>query len=161
MTAFLQGDAAMATRPVPSVLIVLGAASVVPAFFSVVFILQNNLWNWGTAVLWSSFLGLGAIAAIWMLHDFRQEGRDLVDGVFVRSTGVFSTKVSQTKYGLNVQVVVGGRALFAGHAPQLESIESAPGTVDYLPVSGDLLEVRDESGQVLWSRFAGAQTAPA
>ncbi len=65
--------------------------------------------------------------------------------------------MTSTKYGTTVTVVVDGREL-SGSAPSLESIESGVGTVDYLPISGDLIEVRDESGQVLWSRFASAPT---
>jgi hypothetical protein len=58
------------------------------------------------------------------------------------------------QFRTSVQVVVEGRKLQMLAAP-LVPTESGKGTVDYLPASGKLLELRDESGQVLWSRFPG------
>jgi hypothetical protein len=160
MTSFLNSDVAIAKNPFQTVLVILGFAAVIPAFFSVVFILQSNLFNLGTAIIWATCLGLGGLIAWGMLHDIGLERRDLLGGVFARSTGPFSVKVIYSKVGTSVRVVVGSRALPGVFAQPLESIASATGTVDYLPVSGDLLEVRDESGQLLWSRFTSAQTAP-
>lgn len=49
---------------------------------------------------------------------------------------------------------VGDRKLQTLAAP-LQLTESGSGTIDYLPTSGMLLELRHESGRVLWSRFSG------
>jgi hypothetical protein len=156
MTGFLQKEAAMAQHPFQVVLLILGLAAVIPMLFSVIFIVQGVLVNWGTAIIWSTFLALGGLTAWGVLHDTEQERRDLLGSIFARSIGPFSVKVTYSKAGTSVQVVVGGRTL-SGNAVSLMSIESGSGTVDYLPISGDLLEVRDESGEVLWSRFAAAQ----
>jgi hypothetical protein len=158
MTSYLEKEASLARHPVQVVVVILGAAAILPVVFSIVFILQNNLFQWGTAAIWAIFLGLGGLVALYVVHGVRQERRDLLGGVFVRSTGPFTVQVSQSRYGTSVRVVVGGRPL-SGDARSLMSVDTGVGTVDYLPVSGDLIEVRDESGQVLWSRFAGAQSA--
>lgn len=156
MTSFLQKEADLAAHPIQGTLAILGLASVIPAIGSVLFALEHYLFNPFTPFMWVMFLGLGAIVAFGVLHDARQERRDLVGDVFNRATGPFSVKVNQGRYGTTVQVVVGLRALGSVNAPPLESIESGVGTVDYLPISGDLLEVRDQSGNVLWSKFGAA-----
>lgn len=159
MASFLKREAAAGQHPYQVVIMLLGAAAILPALFSVVFLIENRFFTWFTPIMWTTFLGLAGLLAWWILHGVGQERRDLAGGVFLRSTGAFSIKVTATKYGTTVNVVVEGREL-SGSAPSLESIESGVGTVDYLPVSGDLIEVRDESGQVLWSRFpAPAQSA--
>lgn len=154
MSAFLQSDAEAAAHPVQTVLGILAFASVVPAVFTVVFALERVLPV--SFFFWAMFLALGAIMAASVLHDARQERRDLYSGVFHRAAGRFSINLNQTKGGPLVQLVLDGRSLKSVSAPPLESIGSLTGSVDYLPVSGDLLEVRDESGQVLWSRFPAA-----
>ena len=87
----------------------------------------------------------------------RKDSRELVAGVFVRYRGAFSVVLYPNRYGdNNVAVVVNGRPLRATVAKPLESIApTETGTVDYLPLSRTLLEVRDASGNVLWSRFEG------
>lgn len=159
MSDFLRKEAELAAHPVSMALVVLGAVSVLPAIFTVVFALKGILLNLFTPLMWLFFLGLGAIVTFGVLHDVRQERRDLIGGVFNRAAGAFSIQVISSKYGTRVQVVVGGRKLTSEIAPALQSIESFTGGVDYLPVSGYLLEVRDESGRVLWSRLD--KTAPA
>src|SRR5260370_5815685 len=158
MTSFLKQEAALGQHPYQIVMAILGAAAIIPALFSIVFLIENRFFMWFTPIMWTTFLGLAGLLAWWILHGVGQERRDLAGGVFLRSTGAFSVKVTATKYGTTVNVVIDGREL-SGSAPSLESIESGVGTVDYLPISADLMEVRDESGQVLWSRFASAQSA--
>ena len=159
MSVFLQSDAEAAAHPVQTVLGILSFASVIPAVFTVVFALERILLV--SLFFWAMFLALGAIMAVSVLHDARQERRDLYSGVFHRAAGRFSIKLNQTKGGPLVQLLLDGRSLKSVSAPPLESIGSLTGSVDYLPVSGDLLEVRDESGQVLWSRFPATTPAPA
>lgn len=160
MSDFLRKEAELAARPISMALVVLGLASVVPAFFTVLFALRGILLNLYVPLIWVLFLGFGAIVTVGVLHDLRQERRDLLGGVFNRAVGAFSTHVTSNKYGTNVQVVVAGRKLNSDSVAALESIETFTGGVDYLPVSGDLLEVRDESGRVLWNRFAKTALAP-
>lgn len=155
MASFLKQEAALGQHPYQVVIAILGAAAILPTLFSVVFLVENRFFIWFTPIMWTTFLGLASLLAWWILHSVGQERRDLAGGVFLRSTGAFSIKVTSTKYGTTVNVVVDGREL-SGSARSLESIESGVGTVDYLPISGELIEVRDESGQVLWSRFASA-----
>jgi hypothetical protein len=158
MASYLEKEASLARNPVQVVLVILGAAAILPAVFSIVFVLQNKLLQWGTVLIWIGFLAIGGLVALVIVHSLRQESRDLLGGVFVRSTGLFTVQVSHSRAGTSVRVVVGGRPL-SGNAMSLISVDSGVGTVDYLPISGDLVEVRDESGQVLWSRFAAAQSA--
>jgi hypothetical protein len=159
MTGFLKSDTAVVRNPLRVVLPILGAAAIIPAVFSAVFIAQNQLLNIATGILWVVFLGLGGLVALGIIAVKGQEKRDLAGGVFVRATGPFYVQVNYTKAGTFMVVTIGGRALTGVYAKPLESIESDIGTVDYLPVSGDLLEVNDESGQLLWSRFAAAHIA--
>src|SRR5207245_1788933 len=98
--------------------------------------------------VWILFWVVGAGFAYVMLQDAARERRDLAGGVFTRWIGPFAVRQFRTV----VQVVVNGRKLQTLAAP-LELTESGSGTVDYLPTSGMLLELRDESGQVLWSRL--------
>ncbi len=60
----------------------------------------------------------------------------------------------------SVQVEAGGRKLSNLDAPALYSIGSSSGTVDYLPVSGTVLEVRNEQGALLWSRLVTPTDSP-
>lgn len=158
MSDFLGKEMEVAAHPIQLALVVLGLAAVIPAIFTIVFIAERALFNPIVLFMWLFFLGLGAIATFALLRNLRQERRDTVGGVFNRATGVLSVKLNQSKSGAMIQVVIGGRKLENVTAPALESIESFTGGVDYLPVSGDTLEIRDESGHVLWSRFA--KTAP-
>ena len=81
--------------------------------------------------------------------------RDLASGRYVRWTGSFTTHVFHGRYGSwAVQVEIGGRKLSNVAASELKSDGSGIGSVDYLPVSGNLLEVRDQSGHILWSRLS-------
>ena len=155
MTAFLNSEAAVARHPVRTVLPTLGAAAVFPAVFTAVLAAQNRLSTLLLAIVinWVLFLGVGGLIALAIWASKVLEKRDLAGGVFVRATGPFYVQVNHTKAGTFMVVTIGGKTLSGVYAKPLESIESDVGTVDYLPVSADLLAVQDESGQVLWSRF--------
>ena len=157
-TGYLQSEVVIAKNPLQTILFTLGLAAIIPTFFSIVFLIQGQLFNGGTVIIWSVFLAGGGLLAFYLLHETGLESRDIAGGVFVRSTGPFEINLITSRYGTAVQVVVGGRKLSNAVAHPLDSIQSGTGTVDYLPVSGELLEVRDESGQVLWSRLSDTQS---
>jgi len=158
MTAFLHSEADQAGHPARIVVPVVGATAAVPFVFSVIFLVQGRLLNWWVPVAWVFFLGLGAAFSWGLVSQTRLEVRDLAGGMFTRAAGLFTVATYSNRAGTSMVVTVGGRALKGVCARPLESIDAAVGTVDYLPVSGDLIEVRDESGHVLWTRFAAAPT---
>lgn len=161
MIAFLKTEAQSARHPGRTMLPILGAAALFPAVFTTVLAAQNRLSAFPVviAIGWVVFLGVGGLIALAVWVPKVLERRDLAGGVFVRATGPFYVNVNYTKAGTFMVVTVGGKTLTGVYAKPLESIDSDIGTVDYLPVSGDLLAVQDESGQALWSRFGVAQTA--
>lgn len=84
--------------------------------------------------------------------------KDLAAGVFMRSKGTFPVLLYQNRYSSNrVGLMVGGQLLAPTVARPLESITLISGTVDYLPGSRTLIEVRDEAGKVLWNRFSSGE----
>jgi hypothetical protein len=151
MADFLRSDTAIAKNPLKLGLAALGVTSVIPAIFTVIVLLQGQRFNPGWLSVWILFWVVGGAFAYVMLQDAARERRDLAGGVFTRWIGPFAVRQFRTV----VQVVVDGRKLQTLAAP-LELTESGSGTVDYLPTSGMLLELRDESGQLLWSRFPGS-----
>jgi hypothetical protein len=152
MNAYLEVVATSAARSGRMVVVLLVAASVVLAVLTGFFALEHFVLTY-TLFMWAFFLVVGGAAALGLLRGARHERSDLAAAVFNRATGRFSTKVYSSKGVTYVDVIVGGRRLNSVHAPALESIGSAVGSVDYLSVSGVLLEVRDESGSVLCSKF--------
>jgi hypothetical protein len=97
-----------------------------------------------------------------MMAYLGQGSREFAEGMFTRYRGPFSVILYPNGIGDNkVAVVVNGRPLRPTVAKPLESI-AAPetGTVDYLPLSRTLLEVRDAAGHILWSRFEGVPASP-
>lgn len=156
MTAYLEKDLAMSKNPALVYGFIVGAAAVIPSFFSVVYLVEGRFFSWWTPVMWATFLGMGGLLAWWMLHSIHQEGLDLAGGVFYRITGPFRISAFRNKAGLSVTVIFGSQKLSAGAALSLEDIDSGSGSADYLPVSRELIELRDASGQVLWRRFTQA-----
>jgi MFS family permease len=145
----------VADRPLRFVLIVFGLASVVPAIFTAVLPPQRES-NRGTVIaVWLICWAIGALIAYGTLTAAAHEKRDLVGGVFLRWSGPFTVRILSGRSGAGVQFHVAGRNLQLENARPLYSIQSGNGAVDYLPASGTLMEVRDQSGQVLWSRFQG------
>lgn len=156
MVEFLKKDSSAADRPLETALVILGMAAVAPAFFTILFVLSgvalSQSWSF-LAFFWAFFLGLGGLLSVAIIRDARREKRDLTGSAFNRFTGPFSIRTTTSKTGTYVQVVVDRRTLSKERAPTLENLEAGAGVVDYLPVSGELMAVRDESGAVLWERF--------
>jgi hypothetical protein len=147
---FIRSDSALAQNPLKLFLISFAITSVIPAIFTVIFLLQGQKFNPEWSIVWIAFWVAGGGFAFVALSDSARERRDLAGGVFTRWVGPFAIRQVRTA----VQVVVEGRKLQTLAAPLVPS-ESCQGMIDYLPASGALLELRDESGQVLWSRFHG------
>lgn len=146
---FLQSEMALAKSPPKLILGSLAVTSVLPAAFTVFLLVQGRRFNPEWLIVWILFWVIGGVFVYIVLSDASREGRDLAGGVFTRWTGPFTTRLVKG----TIQVVVDGRHLQTTVAPPLYSIESATGIVDYLPISGVLLAVRDESGQLVWSRL--------
>jgi hypothetical protein len=140
---------ALATSPLKLILGAFAVTSVLPAAFTVFMIVQDRRFDLEWLIVWVGFWVIGGVFVYIVLSDARREGRDLAGGVFTRWTGPFTTRPVKG----TIQVVVDGRHLQTTIAPPLYSIKSAAGIVDFLPASGVLLAVRDESGQLVWSRL--------
>ena len=139
------------------VLIVFGFASILPAIFTVVLVLRGNPDGLTIAVLWGLMWAIGAIVVVVSTVGLAHEQADLRGGVFIRWTGPYHVQLvgAGRGGGTRVQFRVGGRDLQSdGGIQSLYSIESGTGGIDFLPVGGVLLEVRDESGRTLWSRVS-------
>jgi hypothetical protein len=128
-----------------------------PAFLSFITILKHRPLGAGAALVWVLF-GLLASGLIYGgLRNARLVRRDLARGVYVRWTGPYTTRVIRSglwspSYGFVVEA--GGRELSSGTGVQhLPPIGFNSGTVDYLPASSTLCEVRNEQGAPLWSLF--------
>jgi hypothetical protein len=133
--------------------VVLAVAALIPAILSIILLIQRDFLNPATAILWAIFLGLGCVVVLGATHEARLVSRDLAGGVYTRWTGPYTVRMISSRYGSAAQVDVGGRKLSNVAAPPLYAIRQATATVDYLPVSGTLLEVADEAGRVIWSRL--------
>jgi hypothetical protein len=148
---FLLSDSAPGRNPLKLILISLAVASVLPAIFTVILLVEGRRFNPEWLIVWILFWVIGGTFAFFAVSDSSHERRDLEGGVFIRWIGPFAVRRVRGA----VQVVVDGRKLQTLFAA-LEPTESGTGTVDYLPTSGMLLQVRDGSGQLLWSRFPGS-----
>lgn len=105
-------------------------------------------------VVWVVFIGLGSGLIYLGLRYARLVSRDLAGGVYVRWTGPFTTRVVYgSRYSKGFQVEAGGRKLESVAVQRLPPIGFNSGTVDYLPASKTVFEVRNEQGALLWSRF--------
>jgi hypothetical protein len=129
-------------------------SSAAPGFLSFVMFFQHRPLGPGAAVVWVLFIGLGTGLIYLGIRGARLVSRDLAGGVYVRWTGPFTTRVVRVgRYSKGFELEVGGHKLQSnGLLPQLP-IGFNSGTVDYLPASEALLEVRNEQGALLWSRF--------
>lgn len=133
---------------------VLVLCSTAPAFLSVVSFLQHRPIGPGAAVVWVVFIGLGSGLTYLGLRYSRLVSRDLAGGVYVRWTGPFTTRVVRVgRFSKGLEVEAGGRKLDGVVPLRLLRIGFNSGTVDYLPASKTLFEVRNEQGALLWSRF--------
>jgi hypothetical protein len=137
-----------------------------PAFLTFVALVKHRPLGPGAAVLWV-VCGLAACGFIYAgLRGARSIRRDLAGGLYVRWTGPFTTRVFRSglwspSWGFVVEA--GGRELSSGTGVQhLPPVGFNSGTVDYLPASNTLCEVRNEQGAVLYSLFVwGGSPGPA
>lgn len=137
------------------VIFVLVLCFTAPAFASFITILKHRTLGPGAALVWILF-GLLASGLIYLwLRGNLLVRRDLAGGVYVRWTGPFTIRVYPIGiYGSKGFVVqAGGRKLRSGDVLRLPPIGLTSGTVDYLPASNTLFEVRNEQGVLLWSLF--------
>lgn len=155
---YLETNTRLLRNPLPTVLFIFALAAALPGLLSVAMLVGGRLLNRFTPVMWAFFLGLGGLVSVGVIRDLELEKRDLNGGLYVRWTGPFSVRVFRNRVGASATVVVGGRSLRAVMAAPLQAIQEGTGTVEYLPVSGELLEVRGGSGEVIWSRLAGHQS---
>jgi hypothetical protein len=146
---FLRSEMALAKSPVKLILGTFAVTSVLPAAFTVFMLVQGRRFDPEWLIVWVLLWVIGGVFVYIVLSDASREGRDLAGGVFTRWTGPFTTRPVKA----TIQVVVDGRRLQTTNALPLYSIKSATGIVDFLPFSGVVLAVRDESGQVVWSRL--------
>ncbi len=146
------------------VIFVLVLCFAAPAFISFVMFLQHRPLGPGAAVVWV-FFGLLACGLIYLgFQNARLIRRDLAGGVYVRWTGPFTTRVVHFGYyapSKGFVVEAGGRTLGTeGGVLRLPPIGFNSGTVDYLPASNTLCEVRNEQGALLWSLFGTTDDSP-
>jgi hypothetical protein len=154
MTDYFQSIALRKGNVTSLVIFVLVLCSTAPAFLSFVSFFQHRPLAPGLVVVWLVFLGLG-IGLIYLgLRYARLASRDLAGGVYVRWTGSFTTRVVYgSRYSKGFQVEVGGHKLESVAVQRLPPIGLNSGTVDYLPATKTVIEVRNEEGALLWSRF--------
>ena len=128
----------------------------IPAFFTFTTIVKHRPLGSGGVFLWV-LCGLAASALIYGgLGYNRSVRRDLAGGVYIRWSGPFTTRVVRfgTRGAKGFEVDAGGRRLGPGTAVRrLPPIGFNSGTVDYLPASNLLCEVRNEQGTLLWGLF--------
>jgi hypothetical protein len=135
-----------------------------PAFISFVMFLQHRPLGPGAAVVWVVFIGLGTGLIYAGLRNARLVSHDLAGGVYVRWTGPFTTRVVRVgRFSKGLEVEASGGKLYGVVPLGLLPIGFNSGTVDYLPASKMLFEVRNDQGALLWSPFvtAGDSRGPA
>jgi len=127
-----------------------------PAFLSAVVLLRHRPLGAGAAVVWA-VAGVAAIGFVYAgLRSARLVRRDLARGIYVRWTGPFTLRLvnSGLRASKGLEVKAGGRTLRTGggdtHLPPPGIYN---GTVEYLPASNTLCEVRTGQGTLLWSQF--------
>ena len=161
MTAYAQANSLQKDTTIQLVIFVLFFVSIIPAIMSVALYSQHRLFQPATALIWLLFLGLFGGGTIYLvLHGDSLVSRDLAGGQYARWTGPFTTRMVYGRGVTSVQVEAGARKLPTLVAPALYSIGAGSGTVDYLPVSGTLLEVRNEQGALLWTRLVTTADSP-
>lgn len=155
---YVRQQASIGKSPLRVIAIALGVASVLPAILTVVYAARGFAIDFTLGIVWTASWVVGAVFAFVIVRDAARERRDIAGGVFMRWSGPFSTRA--VGRAAAAQVEVGGRKLATAPARALEYLGQTTGTVDYLPVSGLLLEVRDESGKVLYSALPTSDQMP-
>jgi hypothetical protein len=96
---------------------------------------------------------LGSLAGAGARHDLER-------GIFLRELGPFDVHVMPALLrAAAVTVSVGGRSLRPVVSNTLAEVPAGTGAVDYLPATGEVMALRDASGNPVWARLA--TTAPA
>ncbi len=136
------------------VIFVLIFCSTLPAFLSFLSLFDHRLVGPVIAVMWVVFAGLGGGLLYLGLRFASLVSRDLGGGVYVRWTGPFTTRVVRDgRYSKALEVEAGGCRLEGALPLRLIPIGFNRGTVEYLPASKSMFEVRDEHDAVLWTRL--------
>jgi hypothetical protein len=155
MIDYAQSQAFRKGNVISMVIFLLVFCCTAPAFLTFVLLVQHRPLGPGLAVAWVVF-GLAGSGMIYLgLRGARVVSRDLAGGVYVRWTGPFTTRVVwveayRKRKGLEVEA--GGSKL--GSVPlELLPIGYNSGTIDYLPASRHMLELRNDQGAVLWTRL--------
>lgn len=125
-----------------------------PTFLSFMSFFDHRLVGPVIAVIWVVFAGLG-VGMIYLGLQFASlVSRDLAGGVYVRWAGPFTTRVIRDgRYSKALAVEAGGRELEGAVSLGVLPIGFNSGTVEYLPASRSMFEVRNEQGAVLWTRL--------
>ena len=136
------------------VLFVFVLCSAAPAFLTFVVFAQHRPVGPGVLVPWVVF-GLAGSGFIYLgLRGLRFVSRDLAGGVYTRWSGPFTTRVVRVgRFSKGLEVEAGGHKLGGVVELRVIPIGINSGTVDYLPASKMMFEVRNEQGVLLWSRF--------
>jgi hypothetical protein len=143
------------------VIFVLIFCSTLPAFLSFVWFFQHRFVGSVIAVIWVVSVGLGGGMLYLGLRFAGLVSRDLAGGVYVRWTGPFTTRVVRDgRYSKALVVEAGGRKLGGALPLRLLPIGLNSGTIDYLPASRSMFEVRNEQGSVVWTRLVTTGDSP-
>jgi len=160
MTSYLGGNSAvLALAPQLVAVLVVGLGVLIGVAVSVYWIVKGVTPLFFLGYVWVGCLGFGGAYAWLITHDAWLASNDLARGVFLRASGPFSTRVQRVKFGWVTVVSIDERKLAMNYSTSLQSVQPGTGQVDYLPSSGTVVEIRDESGHVLWSQFATVPVA--
>jgi len=160
MTNFLGDNSRVLTiTPQLAATLVVGIGVAVGVGASILWIVKDVGPLFFLGYAWVACLAAGGAYAWLIAHDAWLASNDLARGVFLRASGPFATRVQHVKAGWVTIVSIDQRKLAMDFSTALQSVQSGTGQVDYLPSSGIVMEIRDESGHVLWSRFARVPVA--
>jgi len=162
MTNYLGSNSGvLSMTPRLAAALVVGFGVLIGVAVSVYWIVRSETPLFFLGYVWVACLGFGGAYAWLIAHDAWLASNDLARGVFLRAAGPFATRVQRVKAGVVTIVSIDERKLAMNFSTPLQSVLSGTGQVDYLPSSGIVMEIRDESGHVLWSRFAQVPVAVA
>jgi len=160
MTNYLSsGSLLLFKSPQQAAASIAGAAVAIGLAISIYWIVKGEAPLFFLGYVWVACLGFGGASAWLVAHDAWLAGNDLARGVFLRASGPFATRVRRVKGGVVTIVSIDERNLAMNFSTPLQSVQPGTGQVDYLPSSGIVMEIRDESGHVLWSRFVQVPVA--
>jgi hypothetical protein len=162
ITNYLGGNSrVLSLAPQLAAAAVVGVGVAVAVGSSILWIVKDAGPLFFLGYVWVACLGFGGVYAWLIAHDAWLASNDLARGVFLRASGPFVTRVQRVKAGWVTIVSIDQRKLAMNFSTPLQSVQSGTGQVDYLPSSGIVIEIRDDSGHVLWSHFARVPVAVA